>query len=103
VCFCCSVFARVIVGLLVEAEAPELEHLWVFADDEPRAARHHWKTNDGNQSEPNKENRSRCLSRLIDTSQMGVNNSQTVDNQTRFFESPPEDRSKLSRCSRLRT
>ena len=37
--FNCSVFARVIVGLLVEAKAPELEHLWVFADDQPCAAR----------------------------------------------------------------
>jgi hypothetical protein len=33
VCRDCSVFARVIVALLVEAQAPELKHLWVFADD----------------------------------------------------------------------
>ena len=34
-CLSCSLFARIIVALLVEAEAPQLEHLWVFADDEP--------------------------------------------------------------------
>lgn len=31
----CSVFARVIVGLLTEAQPPELEHLRVFTNDEP--------------------------------------------------------------------
>jgi hypothetical protein len=39
----CSVFARIIVALLAEAEAPELEHLWVIADDEPRAACKSWE------------------------------------------------------------
>src|ERR1700678_2818586 len=55
----CSVFARVIVALLAEAQAPQLEHLWVFADAKPRAARHHWETEYGNHSEPNEENRYR--------------------------------------------
>src|SRR5580698_7474810 len=36
-CLSCSLFARVIVALLVEAQAPELKHLWVFANDEPCA------------------------------------------------------------------
>ena len=57
VCLCCSLFARVIVALLVEAQAPKLKHLWVFADDEPCAARHHWEADDGQYSEPNEENR----------------------------------------------
>src|ERR1700722_15209450 len=57
VCLICSVFARVIVGLLVEAEAPELKHLWVFADDQPCAAREGWKAENGEHSEPSKENR----------------------------------------------
>ena len=35
----CSVFARVIVALLAEAEAPQLKHLWVFTDDQPCTAR----------------------------------------------------------------
>src|SRR5271168_3014866 len=55
----CSVFAWVIVALLVEAQAPELEHLWVFADDQPRAARHHRKADYCQQSKPNEENRYR--------------------------------------------
>src|SRR5271168_5582587 len=57
VCLSCSVFARVIVGLLVEAEAPELEHLWVFTNDEPRA---HGKRGEGEhrqETKPNEENR----------------------------------------------
>ena len=55
--FACSVFARIIVGLLAEAQAPELKHLWVFADDEPRrnckrGERHHRQ-----KAKPNEENR----------------------------------------------
>src|SRR5580658_2628259 len=59
VCLSCSVFARVIVRLLVEAEAPELKHLWVFADDEPCAACESWETENGQHSEPSEENRNR--------------------------------------------
>ena len=50
-------FARVIVGLLAEAQAPELEHLWVFADDEPCSNRKRWKGHHRQQAEPNEENR----------------------------------------------
>ena len=55
--FVCSVFARVIVGLLAEAQAPELEHLWVFADDEPRAHGKRGKGHHRQQAKPNEENR----------------------------------------------
>jgi len=54
-CLSCSIFARIIVALLVEAQ--ELKHLWVFADNQPRAAREHWKAEYGQHSEPNEENR----------------------------------------------
>ena len=57
VCLICSAFARVIVALLAEAEAPQLKHLWVFADDQPCAARECWKTQDRQHSEPDEENR----------------------------------------------
>ena len=57
--FCCSIFARVIVGLLAEAETPELEHLRMFADDEPRARSKRWEAKNRQQSEPNEENRYR--------------------------------------------
>src|ERR1700733_9238024 len=57
VCLNCSLFARVIVGLLAEAETPELEHLWVFADDEPCARGECWKGDHRQQAKPNEENR----------------------------------------------
>src|SRR6266851_3646976 len=57
--FLCSVFARVIVARLSKAEAPELEHLGMFADDEPRCAHHHGKTEDRQHTKPNEENRHR--------------------------------------------
>jgi hypothetical protein len=57
VCLYCSVFARVIVGLLVEAEAPESEHLWVFTDDEPCTNRERRKGHHRQQAKPNEENR----------------------------------------------
>src|SRR5580658_4974585 len=57
VSFNCSLFARVIVGLLAEAEAPELEHLWVFANDEPSANRKRGKGQHRQKTEPNEENR----------------------------------------------
>ena len=56
---CCSAFTRVIVGLLVEAQAPELKHLWVFANDEPGTERKRWKADDRNEAEPGKEDRYR--------------------------------------------
>src|SRR5258706_15088961 len=59
VCFNCSLFARVIVGFLVEAQAPELEHLWVFADDEPCRTYKHREAENRQDSEPNEENRYR--------------------------------------------
>src|SRR5260370_40514297 len=59
VCFNCSAFARVIVALLVEAQAPQLEHLWVSADDEPCAARHYGKTENSQHSDTNEEDRYR--------------------------------------------
>ena len=37
----------VMVGLLVEAEAPELEHLWVIANDQAGTALHHGKAEYG--------------------------------------------------------
>src|SRR6202012_2080628 len=55
--FACSVFARVIVALLVEAQAPELKHLWVFADDEPRSDSERGKGHHRQQAKPNEENR----------------------------------------------
>ena len=57
VCLICSVFARVIVALLAEAEAPQLKHLWVFTDDQPCAARECWKAKDCQHSETDEENR----------------------------------------------
>src|SRR5271156_5094899 len=56
-CLSSSVFARIIVASLVEAQAPELKHLWVFADDQPCAAREHRKCEDCHDSETNEENR----------------------------------------------
>src|SRR6185437_1054593 len=53
----CSVFARVIVGLLTEAQTPELEHLWVFTDDEPRGDSERGKSHHRQESKPNEENR----------------------------------------------
>jgi hypothetical protein len=53
----CSVFARVIVGLLAEAQAPELEHLWVFANDQPCTHGQRGKSNHRQQPKPNEENR----------------------------------------------
>src|SRR6185437_12705585 len=57
VCLICSVFARVIVGLLAEAQAPELKHLWVFANDEPRGNSKRGKGHHRQQAKPNEENR----------------------------------------------
>jgi hypothetical protein len=59
VCFSCSVFTWVKVALLAEAEAPELKHLWVFADDKPCAAGQSWKAKDCQHSEPEEKNRHR--------------------------------------------
>jgi len=56
-CLNCSVFARVIIALLAETETPELEHLWVVANDEPSTAGQRWKGQDCQHSEPNEENR----------------------------------------------
>ena len=53
----CSVFARVIVALLAEAQAPELEHLWVFANDEPCANGKRGEGHHRQQAKPNEENR----------------------------------------------
>ena len=53
----CSVFARVIVALLAEAETPELEHLWVITNDQPCTAGERWKGEDGQHSETNEEHR----------------------------------------------
>src|SRR5579875_3157958 len=55
--FCCSVFARVIVAFLVEAEAPELKHLWVLPHDEPCGDCERWKREHCEQTKPNEENR----------------------------------------------
>src|SRR5229473_1723461 len=57
VCFDCSVFARVIVALLGEAQAPQLEHLWVFADDQPRCNSKRGKGHHRQQAKSNEENR----------------------------------------------
>src|ERR1700733_12307770 len=55
----CSVFARVIIGPLVEAQAPELEHLWVFADDQPTTCREQRERDDREQSETGEESQYR--------------------------------------------
>src|SRR5215469_10997004 len=57
VCFSCSVFARVIVRLLVEAQAPQLKHLWVFANDEPCSDGKSGESDHCKQPKPNEENR----------------------------------------------
>src|ERR1700744_1857026 len=57
VCLYCSVFARVIIRLLVEAQAPELKHLWVVTDDEPCADSKRRKRHHRQQAKPNEENR----------------------------------------------
>src|SRR6266849_113169 len=57
--FLCSVFARVIVAPLSEAQAPELEHFGMFPDDEPRCAHHQGKAEDRQHAKPNEENRHR--------------------------------------------
>ena len=57
VCFSCSALARVIVALLVEAQAPELKHLRVFADDQPRRDGKRWKSQHREQAEADEENR----------------------------------------------
>ena len=53
----CSVFARIIVGFLTEAQAPELEHFRVFANDEPRADSERRESHHCQESKPNEENR----------------------------------------------
>src|SRR5579875_3590355 len=55
--FACSVFARVIVGLLAEAQAPELEHLWVFTNDEPGPRCKRGEGEHRHQTKPSEENR----------------------------------------------
>src|SRR6185437_13486400 len=55
--FACSVFARIIVGLLTEAQAPELKHLWVFANDKPCSRCKRGKSQHRQQAEANEENR----------------------------------------------
>src|SRR5215472_7934863 len=57
VCFSCSVFARVIVRPLVEAQAPQLEHLLVFTNDEPRCNSERGKCHHRQETKPNEENR----------------------------------------------
>src|SRR5260370_26327596 len=54
--FLCSVFTRVIVARLPKAQAPELKHLGMFADNEPRCAHHHGKAEDRQHTKPNEEN-----------------------------------------------
>src|SRR6185437_3516136 len=53
----CSEFARVIVGLLAEAQAPELKHLWVFANDEPCRNCKRGEGQHRNQTKTDEENR----------------------------------------------
>src|SRR5579875_3762946 len=55
--FCCSMFARVIVALLAEAQSPEGEHLWVFAHDEPSGDRERWKGEHCQKAKADEENR----------------------------------------------
>src|SRR5579875_1712394 len=50
-------FARVIVGLLGEAQAPEFEHLWVFVDDDPGRRYKRGKGYHRHQTKSNEENR----------------------------------------------
>ena len=40
-------FSGVIVGLLEKAVAPKLEHLWVFANDEPCSSYQYGKADEG--------------------------------------------------------
>src|ERR1700736_6630298 len=53
----CSVFARFIVGLLIEAQAPGVEHLRVFTNDEPRGGSERGEGHHRQQAKPNEENR----------------------------------------------
>src|SRR6185437_12132312 len=53
----CSVFGRVIIGLLTEAQAPELKHLWVFANNEPSPHSQCGEGHHRQQAKPNEENR----------------------------------------------
>src|ERR1700742_4576658 len=55
----CSEFARVIVALLLEAVPPQLEHLWVLADDEPRRRDECWKACKGQHAKAHEEHRDR--------------------------------------------
>src|SRR5579875_1719658 len=54
---CCSVFARVIVAFLAEAQAPELQHLWVFANNEPGRDSERRECHHRQQAKANEENR----------------------------------------------
>src|SRR6185312_15271545 len=55
--FAWLLFARVIVGLLAEAQAPELEHFRVFADDEPGPRYKRGEGDHRHQTKSNEENR----------------------------------------------
>ena len=55
--FNCSVFSRVIVGPLAQAQAPKLEHFRVFANDQPCSADKRGETDDRYYAEPHEENR----------------------------------------------
>ncbi len=50
-----ALFARIIVALLLEAQSPELEHLGVVANDQPRAEQQRGKGEDGKPFETGKE------------------------------------------------
>ena len=47
------------MGLLAEAQAPELKHLWVFANDEPCSSYQYGEADEGENAKTNEENRYR--------------------------------------------
>src|SRR6266702_2528723 len=55
--FCCSVFTRVIVGPLAQAQSPKFEHLRMFADDQPCTHGKRRESDHRHHAEPNEENR----------------------------------------------
>src|SRR5581483_5525633 len=55
--FAWLLFARIIVGLLAQAQAPEFEHLRVFVDDEPGSRCKRGEGYHRHQTKPNEENR----------------------------------------------
>src|ERR1700679_428358 len=56
-CLAFSLFAWVIVALLAQTQAPQLEHLWVFANDEPCTYREARQGHHREQTKPDEENR----------------------------------------------